>query len=80
MRRVLSIIVFFYIGSVQLNASGDSLNLKLKRIKELYKSINAYQKYTVFTPDDVASFIGYTDNGASLSGYLRNDTIFKIVV
>lgn len=80
MSRVLSIIVFFYIGIVQLHVSGESLNLKLKRIKEQYKSINAYQKYTVFTPDDAASFIGYTDNGASLTGYLRNDTIFKIVV
>jgi hypothetical protein len=58
----------------------DSAKLQIQHIKKVYASINSYKGYKVVYMNDVEGFLGYaTDNGASLNGYFRNDTLKKIV-
>jgi hypothetical protein len=52
----------------------------LTRIKEAYRQINDYKNYKVVTIDDSEEFLGHgTDNGWSLKGYYKGDSLKKIV-
>lgn len=57
----------------------DKNNL-LAQIKNLYEQINDYKNYETIIIDDAEEFLGHsTDNGGSLTGYFKNDTLKKIV-
>lgn len=52
----------------------------LFQIKKAYQEINSYKKYKTVTIDDAGEFIGHsTDNGGSLKGYYKEDSLKKIV-
>ena len=58
----------------------EDKNHALLKIKKVYKQINDYKNYKTITIDDAEEFIGHgTDNGGSLVGYFKNDTLKKIV-
>jgi len=55
-------------------------NYMLAQIKHLYRQINDYKNYKTIIIDDAEEFLGHgTDNGGSLTGYFKNDTLKKIV-
>ena len=52
----------------------------LAQIKNEFQQINNYKKYKIVTIDEVEEFLGQsTDNGGSLTGYFKNDTLKKII-
>ena len=52
----------------------------LVQIKQVFKQINSYKNYKVVTIDDSEEFLGHsTDNGGSLKGYYKGDSLKKIV-
>lgn len=52
----------------------------LSRIKKIYRQINDYKNYKTITIDDAEDFLGHgTDNGGSLTGYYKSDSLKKIV-
>jgi hypothetical protein len=60
--------------------SKDSKNYTLLEIKRLYQQINSYKKYKTITIDDAEEFFGHgTDNGGSLTGYYKGDSLKKVI-
>jgi hypothetical protein len=52
----------------------------ISQIKQVFQQINAYKNYKVVTIDDSEEFLGHgTDNGGSLKGYYKGDSLKKIV-
>jgi hypothetical protein len=52
----------------------------LAQIKKVFKQINGYKNYKVVTIDDSEEFLGHgTDNGGSLKGYYKGDSLKKII-
>ena len=52
----------------------------LAQIRQAFQQINAYKNYKVVTIDDAEEFLGQgTDNGGSLKGYYKADSLKKIV-
>jgi hypothetical protein len=52
----------------------------LAQIKLVFKQINGYKNYKVVTIDDSEEFLGHgTDNGGSLKGYYKGDSLKKII-
>lgn len=52
----------------------------LLQIKQVFQQINDYKHYKVVTIDDSEEFLGHgTDNGGSLRGYYKGDSLKKIV-
>jgi hypothetical protein len=52
----------------------------LTQIKQVFKQINGYKDYKIVSIDDSEEFLGHaTDNGGSLKGYYKGDTLKKIV-
>ncbi|HET9430493.1 MAG TPA: hypothetical protein VFO70_04920 [Chitinophagaceae bacterium] len=52
----------------------------ITQIKQVYRQINDYKNYNVVTIDDSEEFLGHgTDNGGSLKGYYKFDSLKKIV-
>ena len=48
-------------------------------IKKSYQQINSYEKYKTVTIDDAEEFLEHNpDNGASLKGYYKSDSLKKI--
>jgi hypothetical protein len=77
-------IVLIFILSVGLSTSyGQSKQDKssiLAHTKEVFKQINEYKNYKIVSIDDAEEFLGHgTDNGASLKGYYKGDSIKKII-
>ncbi|WP_157098076.1 hypothetical protein [Niabella ginsenosidivorans] len=55
-------------------------NLTLTQIKNMFHQINDYKNYKTVTIVDAEEFLGHgTDNGGSLTGYFKNDTLKKII-
>jgi hypothetical protein len=53
--------------------------LKISNIKNVYQRINSYNHYRVVTLDDDEAILGHaSDNGASLTGYFKSDSLEKI--
>jgi hypothetical protein len=52
----------------------------LFKIKEAYQQTNDYKKYKIITIDDAEEFLGHgTDNGGTLTGYFKGDSLKKII-
>jgi len=57
----------------------DHKLIRIDQIKKIFRSINDYKNYKVVTIDDSEEFLGHgTDNGGSLKGYYRGDSLKKI--
>ncbi|PSL26422.1 hypothetical protein [Chitinophaga ginsengisoli] len=58
----------------------DGKSNTLLEIRNLYQQINSYKNYKTITIDDAEEFLGHaTDNGGSLTGYYKGDTLKKVV-
>jgi hypothetical protein len=52
----------------------------LSKIKKVCKQINDYKNYKTITIDNSEDFLGHnTDNGGSLKGYYKGDSLKKII-
>lgn len=72
-------VCFFYITHVYAQAVQNKAEL-INLIRKNFKEITEYKNYKVVTIDDVSKFKGhYTDNGGSLAGYYKNDSLKKII-
>jgi len=53
----------------------------IAHIKQVYRQVNDYKHYKVVNIDDAEEFLGHgTDNGGSLTGYYKGDSLKKIVL
>ena len=58
----------------------DGKSYTLVEIRNLYQQINSYKNYRIITIDDVEEFTGHvTDNGGSLTGYYKGDSLKKVI-
>jgi hypothetical protein len=52
----------------------------ISQIKQVFRQINGYKNYKIVTIADSEEFLGHvTDNGGSLSGYYKVDSLMKMV-
>ena len=73
-------LIFSFICSSACGQSKEDFTKRLNDIKTKYSTINQYKSYYVITIDDAEAFLGNSvDNGASLTGYFKGDTLVKIV-
>lgn len=60
--------------------SKQDKNSIISQTRQVFRQINAYKNYKVVTVDDAEEFLGHgTDNGGSLKGYYKGDSLKKIV-
>lgn len=79
-KPILSLLFFTLLISCVYAQSKEDRQYRFFSIKKLYQEINAYKQYTTVTIDDAEILLGHgTDNGASLTGYFKNDTLKKMV-
>jgi hypothetical protein len=58
----------------------DNKSLALAKIKKTYEQINSYKNYKTVTIDNTEDFLGHnTDNGGTLTGFYKDDSLKKIV-
>jgi hypothetical protein len=58
----------------------ENKSFKISQIKKVFQEINNYKNYKIITIDDSEEFLGHgTDNGGSLKGFYRGDSLKKIV-
>ena len=58
----------------------EDKSYSLFKIKKLYQQINGYKNYKTVTLDDAETFLGYgTDNGGTLTGYYKEDSLKKVI-
>ena len=73
----------FFAGLILTNTYGQDMQDKtaaFAHIRQVFQQINGYKHYKVVTIDDSEEFLGHaTDNGGSLSGYYKEDSLMKIV-
>ncbi len=77
-------ITFTFIAGLTLtNSYGqgkEDKSFRLSQIRKTFRQINDYKNYRVVTIDDSEEFLGHgTDNGGSLKGYYKGDSLKKIV-
>ena len=75
------LLVAFIIFSYPVVAQGkEDKTRALYEIGRIYHPIDNYKNYDSIEIDDAEDFLGHgTDNGGTLKGYYRNDTLKKIV-
>jgi hypothetical protein len=65
------------------NAYGQDTKDKtatISQIRQVFQQINGYKNYMVVTIDDSEAFLGHaTDNGGSLKGYYKGDSLVKMM-
>ena len=77
----------FFLRSVVLililctqNLSAQDSNGTVAGIRQTFAEINSYTNYRIVTIDESEQFLGHaTDNGGSLKGYYKGDTLRKII-
>ena len=78
-----TITLIFFIVLTSLNSHGqvkEDNTIALSQIKKLFVQINSYKDYKIVTIDDAEEFLGHgTDNGGSLKGYYKGDSLKKII-
>lgn len=74
-------LTFFALLTLTTYGQGkEDKSYALSKIKKLYQQINEYKNYRTETIDDAEAFLGHgTDNGASLTGYYKGDSLKKII-
>lgn len=77
------ILLFLFAVVFFINVNGQvkpEKNFALSEIKSVFRRINNYKKYEIVTINDCEDFLGHaTDNGGSLKGYFKGDSLKKIV-
>ena len=77
---ILLFVIFNLLLFQSFGQGKEDFSKKLFDIKMKYQKINQYKSYKVITIDDAEEFTGHAlDNGGSLTGYFRSDTLVKIV-
>ena len=83
MRNLYFISLTFFAVLTLTNAYGQDKQDKtaaIAHIRQVFQQINGYKHYKVVTIDDSEDFLGdATDNGGSLRGYYKGDSLMKIV-
>ena len=75
----LTFICLLYLTNSYGQSKADK-NSTLAEIKQAYKQVSEYKGYKIVTIDDAEEFLGHgTDNGGSLKGYFKGDSLKKIV-
>jgi len=75
----LTISILFTL-TLSYGQSKDEKNDVILKIKKTYQQINDYKNYKTVSIDDSEEFLGHnTDNGATLTGYFKADSLKKIV-
>ena len=60
--------------------SKEGKSVAIVKIKRAYQQINSYKSYKTVVIDNAETFLGHSpDNGGSLTGYYKNDSLKKIV-
>ena len=82
--RFLHLLVFvFLVLSIHSNSSAQSSSGKIytvPQIRQIYLKINEYKKYKQVSIEDCELLFGQsTDNGCSLTGYYKVDSLKKMV-
>lgn len=77
----ITLIIFSFLTSTATyGQQKDVKNYAVFKIKKIYQQINQYKNYKTITIDEVENFTGHnTDNGGSLTGYYKGDSLKKIV-
>ena len=77
-KKLISLISFTVLALSTIHGQNDD-NTVLK-IRKVYQKINSYKNYKIVTIDNSEDFLGEaTDNGGTLKGYYKDDTLQKIV-
>jgi len=77
-KSILLIFVAFLTLTNLYGQNKESKNFRIAQIKQLFRQINNYKNYKVVTIDDSEDFLGHgTDNGGSLKGYYKGDSLKK---
>src|SRR5215467_2649708 len=81
LRTTITFIFFVVASSLTLQGQNKEGNrVTLSEIKKQFVQINDYKNYKVVTIDDAEEFLGHaTDNGGSLKGYYKEDSLKKII-
>ncbi|MEP7377192.1 MAG: hypothetical protein ABI675_27570 [Chitinophagaceae bacterium] len=79
--KFISLSIFlFFTWTTTFGQGKEDKNYRLFNIRKVYQQINQYKNYTTVTIDDTEEFLGHgTDNGGSLTGYFKKDTLKKII-
>jgi hypothetical protein len=79
-RYYISLTFFALLALTTYGQGKEDKSYALFKIKKLYQQINDYKNYKTETIDDAEAFLGHgTDNGASLTGYYKGDSLKKII-
>lgn len=74
------ILIFTLVFDTSFGQGKEDFNKRLFDIKTKYQKINQFKSYRIVTIDDAEEFTGHaTDNGGSLTGYFKGDTVKEIV-
>jgi hypothetical protein len=77
----ITIFLFIFISNISIAQTVEKKRSMMEAISDKYQQINAYNKYKTITIDDAEEIFGHaTDNGASLTGYFKADTLKKIML
>lgn len=83
MKRPNLITLIFFSVLTLTNSFGQSKKDKaaiISQITQVFRQINDYKNYNVVFIDTIEEFLGHsTDNGGSLKGYYKADSLKKIV-
>lgn len=81
LRNLITLIFLTVLTSTCSHGQGkEDRSFRLFQIKKVFTQINNYKNYKVVTIDDAEEFLGHgTDNGGSLKGYYKGDSLKKIV-
>jgi len=81
LRKYISLTFFTLLTLTTTYGQGkEDKSYALFKIKKVYQEINSYKNYKTVTIDNAEEFLGHgTDNGGSLTGYYKGDSLKKII-
>ena len=81
LRNYISLIFFALLAlTTTYGQSKEDESYELFNIKKVYQKIDSYKDYKTITIDDAEEFLGHsTDNGGSLTGYYKGDSLKKVI-
>jgi hypothetical protein len=79
--KLISFLTFLLLTfTITFGQGKEDTNYRLFKIRKIYQQINQYKNYDTITIDEAEEFLGHgTDNGGSLTGYFKEDSLKKIV-
>jgi hypothetical protein len=77
--KFTALIFFAALGVGSYAQSGKDTAASILAIKNIYRQINGYSGYATVTIENSEDFLGHaTDNGGSLTGFYKGDSLKKI--